>query len=149
MADDIRKRDISDPLNRALVALRRMRSRLEELEHARREPIAIVGMNCRFPGMTDSPEAFWDLLSTGVDPIRKVPQDRWDVDLYYDRDPDAPGKMYTEFGGFLDQVDQFDPQFFGISPREAARMEGMVFSRSPCVGGSIRAAVQVSFVRFV
>ena len=86
------------------------------------EPIAIVGMGCRFPG-AESPEAFWQLLHDGVDAIREVPSDRWDVDAVYDPEPGTPGKMSTRWGGFLDQVDQFDPRFFGISPREASRMD--------------------------
>jgi acyl transferase domain-containing protein/acyl carrier protein len=82
------------------------------------EPIAIVAVSCRFPGAPD-PEAFWELLSGGVDAIREVPEDRFDIDEFYDPDPETPGKTYTRFGGFLDGVDGFDPEFFGISPREA------------------------------
>jgi phthiocerol/phenolphthiocerol synthesis type-I polyketide synthase C len=78
------------------------------------DPIAIIGIGCRFPG-ADGPSAFWRLLSDGVDAITEVPRDRWDVD--------AAKTAATRWGGFLDQVDQFDPQFFGISPREAARMD--------------------------
>ncbi len=86
------------------------------------EPIAIIGIGCRFPGAKD-PEAFWQLLSNGVDVITEVPRDRWDVDAFYDPEPGTPGKMYTRYGGFIDQVDHFDPSFFGISPREAERMD--------------------------
>lgn len=86
------------------------------------EPIAIVAVSCRFPGAAD-PEAFWELLSGGVDAIREVPEDRFDIDEFYDPDPDAPGKTYTRFGGFLDGIDGFDPEFFGISPREAVWIE--------------------------
>ncbi|MDR3662935.1 MAG: type I polyketide synthase, partial [Mycobacterium sp.] len=82
------------------------------------EPIAIVAVSCRFPGAPD-PEAFWEVLSGGVDAIREVPDDRFDIDEFYDPDPDAPGKIYTRFGGFVDGIDGFDPEFFGISPREA------------------------------
>ncbi len=82
------------------------------------EPIAIVAVSCRFPGAPD-PEAFWDVLSGGVDAIREVPEDRFDIDEFYDPDPDTPGKIYTRFGGFVDAIDGFDPEFFGISPREA------------------------------
>src|SRR3954462_7415250 len=88
-----------------------------------REPLAIVGIGCRFPGGADTPEAFWALLRDGVDAVREVPADRWDVDAYYDADPDAPGKMNTRYGAFLDAVDQFDAEFFGIAPREAAAMD--------------------------
>lgn len=86
------------------------------------EPIAIVAVSCRFPGAPD-PEAFWELLSGGVDAIREVPEDRFDIDEFYDPDPDTPGKTYTRFGGFLDDIDGFDPEFFGISPREAVWIE--------------------------
>ena len=82
------------------------------------EPIAIVSVACRFPGAPD-PEAFWEMLSDGVDAIREIPDDRFDINEYYDPDPDAPGKIYTRYGGFLDGIDGFDPEFFGISPREA------------------------------
>lgn len=86
------------------------------------EPIAIVAVACRFPG-APNPEAFWELLSGGVNAIREVPEDRFDIDEFYDPDPDAPGKTYTRFGGFLDGIDGFDPEFFGISPREAVWIE--------------------------
>lgn len=86
------------------------------------EPIAIVAVSCRFPGAPD-PEAFWEVLSGGVDAIREVPEDRFDVDEFYDPDPETPGKIYSRFGGFLDGIDGFDPEFFGISPREAVWIE--------------------------
>jgi acyl transferase domain-containing protein/acyl carrier protein len=86
------------------------------------EPIAIVGIGCRFPG-ADGPEGFWQLLRDGVDAVREVPGDRWNVDDYYDPDPEAPGKMNIRSGAFLDRIDQFDPQFFGIAPREAISMD--------------------------
>ena len=88
----------------------------------RQEPIAIVGIGVRFPGAPDK-EAFWELLTKGVDAIREVPRERWNMDRYYDPQPGRPGKMYTRWGGFIDEVDQFDPQFFGISPREASRID--------------------------
>ena len=115
------ERDLS-PVKRALIEQRRLKTRLEEQERAQREPVAIVGIGCRFPG-ADGPEAFWNLLKEGVDAIREVPADRWDVNALYDPDPDAPGRVATRWGGFLDRVDLFDPQFFGISPREAAAMD--------------------------
>jgi len=106
----------------ALLTLRRLRARVDELEAARHEPIAVVGLGCRFPG-ADGPEAFWALLRDGVDAVSEVPADRWDVDAYYDPDPEAPGKMSTRFGAFLQGIDRFDPQMFGISPREAINMD--------------------------
>jgi len=86
------------------------------------EPIAIIGLSCRFPG-APNPAAFWELLRNGVDAIREVPPDRWDVDEFYASDGTTPGKATSRWGGFLSDVDLFDPHFFGISPREAARMD--------------------------
>lgn len=88
-----------------------------------RDPIAIIGVGCRFPGDADSPEAFWQLLCEGKDAITEVSGDRWDVDAFYNPDPNVPGTMCTRWGGFLRAVDTFDPQFFGISPREALTMD--------------------------
>ena len=99
------------------------RASADRIAIAADEPIAIVGMACRIPGGVETPEAFWRLLRDGVDAIREVPPDRWDVDAYYDPDPDAPGKMYTRHGGFVEHVDEFDARFFGISPREAVSMD--------------------------
>lgn len=86
------------------------------------EPIAVVGIGCRLPG-ADSPETYWQLLRDGVDAIKEIPGDRWEVDEFYDPEPGKPGKMSTRWGGFLEQVDKFDPGFFGISPREVERMD--------------------------
>jgi acyl transferase domain-containing protein/acyl carrier protein len=86
------------------------------------EPIAIIGIGCRFPGAIDA-DAFWELLRNGVDAIREVPAERFNVEAFFDPDPAAPGKMNTRWGGFIEDVDQFDAHFFGISPREAARMD--------------------------
>ena len=86
------------------------------------EPIAIIGMACRFPGAND-PEAFWQVLRDGVDTIREVPEDRWPKQAFYDPDPSVPGKAISYWGGFLDNIDQFDPFFFGISPIEAKYMD--------------------------
>lgn len=111
------------PLQRAVYALKEMRAKLDALERAGKEPIAIIGLGCRFPGGADSPEAFWQLLHDGIDAICETPADRWNLEEYYDPNPEVPGKVYTRHGGFLPQVDGFDPQFFGISPREAASMD--------------------------
>ena len=86
------------------------------------EPIAIIGIGCRFPQAND-PESFWQLLRNGVDAITQVPIERWDINAFYDPKPGTPGKMNTRWGGFLEQVDCFDPSFFGISPREVERMD--------------------------
>ncbi|MBO3462772.1 aminotransferase class III-fold pyridoxal phosphate-dependent enzyme [Aetokthonos hydrillicola Thurmond2011] len=87
-----------------------------------REAIAIIGIGCRFPGAKDK-EAFWQLLRDGVDAITEVPSDRWDADSFYDPDPTAPNKMNTRWGGFLRDIDRFDPEFFKISPREAVSLD--------------------------
>src|SRR6185437_4506583 len=84
-----------------------------------REPLAIIGIGCHFPGGATSPQAFWELLCSGTDATREIPDDRWDVRKFYDPDPQKPGKMYTSHGGFLERIDQFDAHFFGIAPREA------------------------------
>ncbi|MFF4013047.1 SDR family NAD(P)-dependent oxidoreductase [Streptomyces sp. NPDC001717] len=87
-----------------------------------REPIAVVGMACRFPGAPDL-ESYWQLLLNGGDAVTDVPADRWDADALYAPDPAAVGRAATRWGGFLDGVDRFDPAFFGISPREARLMD--------------------------
>lgn len=87
------------------------------------EPIAIVGIGCRFPGGANNPESFWKLLKEGIDATTDIPKDRWDIQTFYDPDKSKPGKAYTCHGGFLEKVDEFDAQFFGISPREAAYMD--------------------------
>src|SRR5207253_912595 len=86
-------------------------------------PVAIVGMGCRFPGGIVSPETYWEALCRGLVAITEIPRDRWDADAFYDPDPDAPGKMVSRRGGFLDHIDQFDAAFFGIAPREAIHMD--------------------------
>jgi polyketide synthase 12 len=87
------------------------------------EPIAVVGIGCRLPGGVNNPEQLWELLKHKGNGVKQVPNDRWDVKEYLDVDRAAPGKMTTRWGGFLDQVDQFDAAFFGISPREAQQMD--------------------------
>ena len=89
---------------------------------APREPVAIVGIGCRFPGAS-SPAAFWRLLIDGRCTVGEVPRDRFDLDLYYDPRPATPGKVSTRHGGFLENIDTLDADFFGISPREAERLD--------------------------
>ncbi len=110
------------PLKQAFLALEDMQARLAASERSRSEPIAIIGLGCRFPGAND-PSSFWKLMREGRDVISEIPESRWKIDDYYDPNPDAPGKMSTRWGGFLDRVDEFDPEFFGISPREAVSMD--------------------------
>ncbi len=112
------------PLKQAYQAIETLQARLAASERARREPIAIVGLGCRFPGGANDPDAYWRLLRAGFDAVREVPADRWDASAVYDPDPDAAGKAYTRWGAFLEvPIGDFDPQFFGISPREAASMD--------------------------
>ncbi|MEO6794210.1 MAG: type I polyketide synthase [Mycobacterium sp.] len=87
------------------------------------EPIAVVGIGCRFPGDSAGPDAYWDLLAGGRDAITEIPSDRWDADEYYDPDPLAPGRMSSKWGGFIPDAAGFDADFFGISPREAEAMD--------------------------
>jgi len=109
-------------MKKALQEIRDLRAKVDTLEHGKTAPIAVIGMACRFPG-ADGPDVFWDLLSRGVDAITEIPRDRWDVDAYFDPNPEATGKMYTRWGGFLKEIDKFSPAFFGIAPREAASMD--------------------------
>jgi acyl transferase domain-containing protein/NADPH:quinone reductase-like Zn-dependent oxidoreductase/predicted O-methyltransferase YrrM len=88
-----------------------------------REPLAIVGIGCRFPGGANKPASFWDLLTNGVDAITEVPPDRWDADLAYNPDTNRQGKTCSRWGGFVEGIDQFDAAFFGITPREATQMD--------------------------
>ncbi|WP_394843018.1 SDR family NAD(P)-dependent oxidoreductase [Pendulispora brunnea] len=87
------------------------------------EPIAIIGMGCRFPGGVDDTESFWQFLKDGANGVCEAPKERWDLARYYDSEPGTPGRMYTAHGGFLTRVDGFDAEFFGISPREAQSMD--------------------------
>ncbi|MDN5202950.1 SDR family NAD(P)-dependent oxidoreductase [Fulvivirgaceae bacterium BMA10] len=88
-----------------------------------KEPIAIVGIGCRFPGDINGPYEFWNALTNGVDAITDVPKDRWDVDAFYDPNPDKAGKIKSRKGGFLKDIDKFDADFFGIFPAEANRID--------------------------
>ncbi|MFI9385711.1 SDR family NAD(P)-dependent oxidoreductase [Kutzneria sp. NPDC052558] len=88
-----------------------------------REPIAVIGMSCRYPGGIDSPERFWSLLTQGRDVIREGPQGRWDFEAFYDPDVDVPGRCTSRWAGYFDDITGFDASFFGISPREATTMD--------------------------
>ncbi len=105
------------PTKKALLALKQMQSKLEALEQAKHEPIAIIGIGCRFPG-ADNPEEFWQLLQNGKDAIIETPAERWDKSDYY-----APGKTCTTYGGFVPHLKEFDASFFRIAPREAASLD--------------------------
>lgn len=111
------------PVKQALLAVEQLKARLAAAERRQREPIAIVGIGCRFPGRAHSPEAFWNLLATGTNAVTRIPASRWDAQAYYDPNPEAPGKAYTTYGAFLEDIDEFDAQFFSIAPIEAASMD--------------------------
>lgn len=111
------------PVKRALLEIRELKAQLARAQGALHEPVAIVGMGMRLPGGVNDASSFADLLWSGTDAIAEIPADRWSIDAFHADDPDAPGKMTSRHGGFIDRVDQFDAEFFGISPREAASMD--------------------------
>lgn len=108
---------------RALLALKQSQEKLAGWERTKYEPIAVIGIGCRFPGGIENTSDFRQLLAEGRDAIGPVPFDRWDMETYYHPEPGTPGKMYSREGGFLAALDRFDPRFFNISPIEAKSMD--------------------------
>ena len=109
-------------LQRAVSAIKNLRQKVAQLEGAQKKPVAIIGMGCRFPS-SNNPKEFWDMLCAGENAVRVVPDERWEIDKFYDVTPQIAGKMYTRHGGFLDDINSFDGSFFGISPRESALLD--------------------------
>jgi len=114
------EREILNRLRDAVVALKEIRAERDTLLAAKNEPIAIIGMACRFPGDSITPEAFYKALVEGQDTVTAVPAERWSIDSTIDSDPQLQG---ARWGAFVKNVNMFEPAFFGISPREAERMD--------------------------
>ena len=123
MVSSLDHNEYQERLKSALLAIQKLRGQLETMKRAQTEPIAVIGIGCRYPGSANDPDSFWQMLINGVDAVAEIPPERWDANAYYDPDLQAPGKINTRLGGFLRDVDQFDAHFFGISPREAISMD--------------------------
>ncbi|WBB80648.1 type I polyketide synthase [Micromonospora sp. WMMD882] len=120
---DIQERLANLPPKRLALLVLDLQKRLEAQKRATPEPIAVVGLGCRLPGGVESVAGFWEVLSGGVESVGVVPGDRWDVEGFFDADPEVVGRSYTRAGHFVSGVDGFDAGFFGVSPREAVSLD--------------------------
>lgn len=116
-------KDSSDRLKRTFLALKKTQKELSNLKFKQREPIAIIGIGCKFPGGVNNTNDYWQLLLDQRDAISEIPEDRWDNDAFYDADSSTLGSIATRHGGFIDDPDLFDANFFDISPREARSLD--------------------------
>ncbi|CAN5134817.1 hypothetical protein BH11PSE11_BH11PSE11_05010 [soil metagenome] len=110
-------------LRQAIVTIRSLKQQVQTLRGSAKPAVAVVGIGCRLPAGANDPDALWKMLMAGQDAITEVPADRWNADAWYDADPDVIGKMNTRWGGFVQDIDRFDPAFFELSAREAAAMD--------------------------
>ena len=113
----------ASPLRQALLVIEHLERELAAVRSGANEPIAVVGMGCRFPGEASNPESYWKMLCDGVDTVAPIPENRWPVEPIYDADRNSSGTIYTRFGSFLGDVSGFDADFFGVSPGEARRLD--------------------------
>jgi acyl transferase domain-containing protein len=107
----------------ALVAIKQLQDKLNDLEQAKSEPIAVIGMGCRLPGGINNPDDFWQFLRDGKDGISEIPPEHWNLASYYDLDLNQTGKICTFYGGFIPHLQTFDAHFFNIAPREAISLD--------------------------
>lgn len=120
------KQEILEVRKKSLKVINKLNQKISTLQtqvDQYHEPIAIVGMGCRFPGNASNPEQFWELLKNQEDGVGSIPDHRWDVEAHYDPDPDVDGRMYTKEGGFLRDIESFDPDFFNINSQEAKSID--------------------------
>ncbi len=121
--EDPKMQELTEKFKQAIQAIKKLKEEVNTLKSAKNEPIAIIGVACRFPGDVNDLDSYWDLLRNGVDATSEIPADRWSVEKYYDPKPNTTGKMYTKRGAFIKDIDQFDNRFFNISNREALFMD--------------------------
>jgi len=118
-----KKQSAKDLLLQSVKEIKRLKQKLKKYEQRENDPIAIVGIGCRYPGGIYDAHSFWEFLEEGRSGIKEMVDERWDMAEFYDPDPTAPGKMYTKWAAMLDEPERFDTDFFGISPREAETLD--------------------------